>query len=93
MTEYIEREAALKELSETVYDELASDAYNNRANYIIGALEAIPAADVEPVVRCEKCKHGNHVSGDIWKCSINGQEHSLKFFCAIGAHMDEGSDT
>lgn len=83
-TEYIERGALINEI-EKHFETIGANAQRLVARF--------PAADVEPVVRCEKCKHGNHVSGDIWKCSINGQEHSLKFFCAIGAHMDEGSDT
>lgn len=57
-TEYIERGTALETLMEVVYAELASDTDNSRANYIIGAIENLPAADVVPVVRCEKCKHG-----------------------------------
>lgn len=47
MIEYIEREAAINAVFEAFAD--------GRSAYI--ALEAIPAADVRPVVLCRDCKH------------------------------------
>lgn len=78
--EYIERGAALETLKEVVCAELASDTDNNRANYIIGAIELIPAADADPVVReeCEHCSTKVHTTDDgqpfsqEWYLTVNG---------------------
>lgn len=62
MAEYIEREAVLnKQIGVVVYDEGGWDA-NVRA-VPVEDIEAIPAADVTPVVRCKECKHWHEELG------------------------------
>lgn len=85
MSEYIKREDTLEELKEVVYRELASDPDNVRANTIIDAIEGIYSADVEPVVRCQKCEntHAPFPNGNFYctklQCAVKPE-----FYCADG---------
>ena len=64
MAEYIEREAATayaplpKELREYQTGNL-DDAWDDGYDFAISQINAIPAADVRPVVTCAECKHNN----------------------------------
>lgn len=54
--EYIKLVDAIETIRENgVYGEGHSD--EERENDVISMLEALPAADVAPVVRCKDCKH------------------------------------
>ena len=62
MSDYINRQAAIRALDVVPYDEdMWSDEYSNgyyfRAKKDKAAIESVPSADVEPVVRCRDCKH------------------------------------
>ena len=67
MGEYIEREAAIAALDEFRLNETVSKyatvmqcrAARDAISRAIKVLESLPAADVEPVVRCRECKHLN----------------------------------
>lgn len=54
-----------------------------------GRLNALPAADVKPVVRGEWERHWNITFGWVWECSSCGQENfSIYKFCPnCGAEM------
>jgi len=96
MAEYIERQAALDELNGQIeycdkalraFDIAVNDAYAvkvERASLIAykEQLEALPAADVVPVVRCEYCKH-HIVSRQGRLYCIHGFEQTL--FSALSA--------
>lgn len=86
MAEYIEREAVLnKQIGVVVYDEGGWDA-NVRA-VPVEEIEAIPAADVAPVVRCKECKHGNMFSEEkhLIDCPYyDDQVVDFEHFCAYG---------
>ena len=93
MAEYIEREAAIavihKWLSDIFgIDEVECTVLNKRLN-------AIPAADVVPVVRCRDCKHRDPEDK---KCDCGGLEHAHMFpvaddwFCADGEREDGDGD-
>lgn len=51
MTEYIEREAAIKAIEKADYTLIANDADSCKADYLREIIESVPAADVVPVVR------------------------------------------
>jgi hypothetical protein len=71
MTEYIEREAALRDWPPC--DEPA-DAYQYIRNY--------PAADVRPVVLCGVCElHGHCYTEDVFAFARLAEENR---FCAVG---------
>lgn len=55
MDDYISREAALNAMLE--FAEFYSCEIHNAEECVIEYMNAIPAADVKPVVRCRECKH------------------------------------
>lgn len=88
MVEYIEREAAKRAIM---------SQYLNRANKTKYAdvIDAVPAADVVPVVRCRDCKHRDPEDR---KCDYGGLEHAHMFpvaddwFCADGEKREVEHD-
>ena len=78
MSEYIDREAAINAVFEAFAD--------GRSAYI--ALEAIPAADVRPVVLCRDCRHRDPEdhkcdSGEMERQGCPFPVHD-DYFCAYG---------
>lgn len=74
MAEYIERQAAIKELRETYEYEYptASGAFDEYATRIVpNVLRNLPPADVRPVVLCKDCRY-----------SRKPDRHSLAEFAA-----------
>ena len=69
MSEYIERGALLNAIgceNAVKYGNKSAEqqhkSYSSMMLYeIADEINNAPAADVEPVVRCGKCKHGNHL--------------------------------
>lgn len=76
MGEYIEREAAIKAVSE-----------NDCEGYATQAVKAIHAADVRPVVLCRDCIfRSNEWTG----CpKLNGTITGDEFFCKCGIKREE----
>lgn len=102
MAEYIEREAALKAVkSLRVYYKYEDDngAYNTiKRTEVIEAIEAIPAADVRPVVLCRDCKYYRQdakiadAKGLVreWYCPIHEAEFAEDAFCSYGRRTSRG---
>lgn len=77
MAEYIERSAAIKAAKHAWAKGLEPSQY----------IEALPAADVAPVVRCKGCKHlvAVNVNGKgIPTCRVSGMEVAPGEFCSRG---------
>lgn len=77
MAEYIERSAAIKAAKHAWAKGLEPSQY----------IEALPAADVAPVVRCKGCKHlvAVNVNGKgIPTCRVSGMEVAPDEFCSRG---------
>lgn len=89
MTEYIEKNKAIKELYE-VYDyefPTASGGFDEYARMIVpNTIKNMPAADVEPVVRCAQCKHfKRNLENDTYCSSVNGlTDPQEDDFCSYG---------
>ena len=84
-TEYIEREAAKREL-------LSWAVSINHPEYLIKddtlhIIDSIPAADAVEVVRCKDCKHRY---SDSW-CEYVDDDDDDNFYCARGERK-EGAD-
>ena len=91
MTEYIEREAAIK-----------ATCCNCTEKNICGGscddtdrIRAIPSADVVPAVRCEECRHWNRCLSDDGSVEYfnfsyceKGHNGFPTFFCSDGARKD-----
>lgn len=88
MSEYIEREAAIRVVN-------GQSSLTMTRNSLIDSISELPAADVAPVV------HGRwaHLGGDEWCCSVCGfvittegsWEKPTKKYCEdCGAKMDGG---
>ena len=89
MSEYIEREKAIDYLMEII------DRPNHPewlwTDEICGSLNAIPAADVRPVVLCRDCKYSYDSVGG-WCCSHGICVDCIvreDFFCADGEKREE----
>lgn len=57
MAEYIEKEAAVEAICDSKDEDINSFNPITKYNAIYYAIEAVPAADVAPVVRCKNCKY------------------------------------
>ena len=84
MAEYIKREAAKDAVSEVYYD---TPDVNLSAEKFEAAINAIPTADVAPVVRCKDCKH--EFGGSCIICGF--QKRKPEDFCSYGERK-EGAD-
>jgi len=84
MAEYIERAAAIDAVSEVYYD---TPDVNLSAKKFEAAINAIPAADVAPVVRCKDCIHCGFC-GDATNLQVMG----FYGFCSRGERKDGGDD-
>lgn len=72
MTEYIERDVAIKEIR-AVYEynyPTASGAFDEFATKVIpDILRTIPTADVAPIIHCEKCeRRGTELCAMHYEC-------------------------
>ena len=77
MAEYIERSAAIEAAKHAWAKGLEPSQY----------IEALPAADVAPVVRCKDCKHlvAVNVNGKgIPTCRVSDMEVAPDEFCSRG---------
>ena len=87
MAEYIERSAAIKAAKHAWAKGLEPSQY----------IEALPAADVAPVVRCKDCKHKGWVQEPchgksvdyckVWDCTLRNLETT---FCSYSVRKDGG---
>lgn len=83
MAEYIDKEAAIKAVSENDYE-----------GYATIAVKAIHAADVAPVVRCRECIHWNTGTNEAesWEyCILHDHLTDEDMFCSWGERKD-GAD-
>lgn len=88
MTEYIEREAAIKAMENADYTAIADDADSCKSDYLREIIESVPAADVAPVVRCKEC---THLYGAM--CVVCGLlPRKPDDFCSYGERKDGDAD-
>lgn len=103
MTEYIDREAAIKAMEKADYTAISSDADDCKADYLREIIESVPAADVVPVVHGRWDDSGRYKfpSGDTavrctnCGCALTESEYRLNNwnYCPVcGAKMDGGAD-
>ena len=96
MAEYIKRGSAIDAVLDVFYDTTDIDLSGEKLE---AAILNVPAADVEPVVRCRECKHHYWVQETchgkrVHYCKIphmSGVEVFKEFFCYYGERK-EGSD-
>ena len=97
MTDYINREDALKALTKSALDRYSlSHKYDIYINALIDASDAIKSihpADVREIIRCKDCKwHEIYEPGMVYCPNIVGGWIQDDFYCACGARMDGESD-
>lgn len=87
MADYIKRSALIAEFKRLG---LGANSLVERifADGVYAVIETMPAADVEPVVRCPECKY-HHDCGTHF-CDRLGMDcpDDSEFFCKYGARMD-----
>ena len=100
MTEYIEKNKAIKELYE-VYDyefPTASGGFDEYARMIVpNTIKNMPAADVAPVRHGRWIEQEKYTFGVMYDCSICGNRildngHSWNYCPNCGCRMDGGVD-
>lgn len=83
MAEYVEREAVKKVFKDFGKPLVMATGFAARQ------IDAIPAADVAPVVRCKDCKlWKSHCSGKAGICPKRHGVAKADDFCSDGARMD-----
>lgn len=96
MAEYITKKAAINAV-----ENAPIELFQSEWEEIEEAINAAPAADVVPVVRCKDCKHFNHEHMECENEAVStdhegGAEYSLNFelddFCSYGERRDGGVD-
>ena len=55
-------------------------------------VDAQPAADVEPVVRCPECVNGQRVNNVWTRCAKDGTRRLDSFYCAHGKERDAANE-
>lgn len=101
MAEYIEREALLEDISESVVFTSRANRPSlelRGANKIIDRIKSAPTADVVEVVRCKDCKYTDAIISSITGdkklfCEYGDESIYVKdtHFCSYG-HRKEGAD-
>lgn len=87
MAEYIDRDKALKEFDAWVESTGALPKGTSYYAEARGCIECVPAADVEPVVRCKDCSHCYH--GELClACLFWHRMTNPNFYCQYGQKMD-----
>lgn len=92
MTEYINREAAIKAIEKADYTAIADDADSCKADYLREIIESVPAADVAPVVHGKDCKHAIGRWSDLVCCVYNYPLMRPDDFCSYGERRDGGAN-
>lgn len=94
MSEYIERAAAVKIAEKYgTCNGSALGRHSGVADIIASRIDAIPAADVAPVVRCKSCKYAYRIDGpkeeyDCRKMSASAKFFQPEHFCSYGERRD-----
>ena len=96
MDEYIKREAAIERLKKNLYASNPGSFSYLCFQDAINSVQEIPAADVEPVVRCRECKHHYWVQEPchgkrVHYCKLphmRGIEIFKEFFCYYGERKE-----
>lgn len=99
MTEYIEREAAIKAMEKADYTAISDDADSCKVDYLREIIESVPAADVVPVVhgRWERDEDGDWYCTNCYEvvaiCESGRERTYRKPYCPnCGAKMDGGAE-
>ena len=94
MAEYIEREALLKDISESVVFTVRGEKPSleiRGANKVIDRIKSAPTADVVEVVRCKECKHYEiHRPSVTLNCEREGKLIPMNptDFCSYGVRKE-----
>lgn len=97
MTEYIDREAAIKAMEKADYTAISSDADDCKADYLREIIESVPAADVVPVVNGRwgtgrfNLETGNYEE-QCTRCRNFSKEYGKPYCPNCGAKMDGGAN-
>ena len=92
IAEYITKKAAINAV-----ENAPIELFQSEWEEIEEAINAAPAADVVPVVRCKDCKHFNHERMECENEAVStdhegGAQYSLNFwlddFCSYGERKD-----
>ena len=100
--EYIDREALLNDISETVLFSVRGGAElptpeMRGSNKVIDRIKSAPTADVVEVVRCKDCMYGEHCypskrigeeAEPAYWCKFMDQIVSVDGYCVYGKKMD-----
>ena len=91
MAEYITKEAAINAV-----ENAPIELFQSEWEEIEEAINAAPAADVAPVVRCKDCKYAYinsfSAASGVALCSLNAKVMQQDDFCSYGERKDGGAN-
>lgn len=88
MAEYITKKAAIKAV-----ENAPIELFQSEWEEIEEAINAVPAADVVPVVRCKDCKYRTEERRGLVRCrAFNYMPMCVDNFCSYGKRKDGGAD-
>lgn len=87
MAEYITKKAAINAV-----ENAPIELFQSEWNEIGEMINAVPAADVAPVVHCKDCKHAIGRWSDLVCCVYNYPLMRPDDFCSYGERRDGGAD-
>lgn len=92
MTRLIDADSVYKWYLEAFKGQIKPNEIRFSINDIRDNLENIPTIDAVPVIRCEDCKWGREISGNI-ECNADmnnpPEYHGYKWFCPLGEGKEE----
>lgn len=87
MAEYITKKAAINAV-----ENAPIELFQSEWEEIEEAINAAPAADVAPVVRCKDCENAQNECGGMIICRVYKHIMWLQDFCSYGKRKDGGAD-
>ena len=87
MAEYITKKAAINAV-----ENAPIELFQSEWEEIEEAINAAPAADVVPVVRCKDCENAQNECGGMIICRVYKHIMWLQNFCSYGKRKDGGAD-
>lgn len=87
MVEYITKNAAINAV-----ENAPIELFQSEWEEIEEAINAAPATDVVPVVRCKDCENAQNECGGMIICRVYKHIMWLQNFCSYGKRKDGGAD-
>ena len=88
----IDAEPIIAKVTQEIEKAMKNHLYGTEAvlMYMLNIINAIPAIDAMPVIRCQDCK--NYMVDHLWgfsTCGLNGKKRKPNFYCADAERIED----